>query len=113
MGHPLEDIAAAAEVLKDPSGHRGRLDSNNEDLLTLVQALLGAREALAAWLEAEYERLMLTWARTNLPAEHAVVVARALLNPTPDGPGPGRPGPVIDNARTTLNAILGSAGEPT
>lgn len=111
MATPLEDITAAIRALKDAPA-RGRLDSGNERLLQHVAALMRMREPVTAWLEAEAERLALTPLTTDLNHEHAVLVARAILTPVTGRPGPGQPGPVVDNRCVDLRHLIeGAAGQ--
>jgi len=107
MAHPLEDIAAAVKLLKDAPA-RGRIDSNSERMLEHVAALMRMREPVTVWLEAEAERLGHTPITHDMRGEHAVIVARALLTPLTGQPGPGQPGPVVDNVRAVLDGILRS-----
>ncbi|MFI5880880.1 hypothetical protein [Streptomyces sp. NPDC051554] len=107
MATPLEDIAAAIKILKSAPA-RGRLDSNNEDLLEHVAALMRMREPVTAWLEAE--RLALTPIAIDLDQEHAVLVARSILTPVTGRPGPGQPGPVVDNRCRDLSHLIKGAG---
>ncbi|MCX5239754.1 hypothetical protein OG824_31595 [Streptomyces prunicolor] len=106
MATPLEDIAAAIKILKDVPA-RGRLDSNNEDLLEHVAALMRMREPVTAWLEAEL--LALTPIAIDLDQEHAVLVARSILTPVTGRPGPGQPGPVVDKVRAALRGLIQEA----
>ncbi|MFC8676743.1 hypothetical protein ACFUEN_29160 [Streptomyces griseorubiginosus] len=105
MSTPIDDVHAAITLLKSAPA-RGRINSNSQATLEHVAALMRTREPMIAWLEAEAERLALTPLATDLSGEHAVIVARAALTPVAGRPGPGQPGPVIDNAEAELAALL-------
>ncbi|MFJ4787620.1 hypothetical protein [Streptomyces sp. NPDC088794] len=107
MPHPLDDIRTAISTL-EAAPPRGRVDSSSEAMLQHVAGLMRISGPVAAWLEAEAERLALTPIGTDLSGEHAVLVARALLTPITGRPEPGQPGAVIDNVRATLEGILRS-----
>ncbi|WP_329141015.1 hypothetical protein [Streptomyces sp. NBC_00670] len=108
---PLEELRAAVAVLRDTTGAaRGRLDSNNQELLALVAVLLRIREPVATWLEAEIARLETPTAPGwhEVVGRRALAVARAVLTTKPqERPGPAEPGPVIDNARAALAQAMG------
>lgn len=110
MATPIEDVQAAIRFLNDAPA-RGQLDSNNERLLQHVAALMRMREPVTAWLEAETERLALTPITTDLNGEHAVLVARSILIPATGRPGPGQPGPIVDNVRAALDGIVKGAAD--
>ncbi|WP_019060015.1 hypothetical protein [Streptomyces prunicolor] len=111
MATPIEDVQAAIKFLKDAPA-RGRIDSGNERLLQHVAALMRMKEPVITWLEAEAERLAITSITTDLNHEHAVLVARAILTPVTGRPGPGQPGPVVDNRCVDLRHLIeGAAGQ--
>lgn len=81
---PASELRAAAERLRD-TGHYGGIagDCSNPELLSLVAALLRARDPLASWLEdhaRDHSSYDCDWADDRCPG---LATARALNRSKP------------------------------